>query len=358
MNSFGRVFRITTWGESHSPALGVIIEGCPAGLELEAEEITAYLQAHDRPIEELATERVEPNRVELLSGVYEGRTIGTPISLLIRNEDYRQKDYRELNKVFRPGHGDYSYHKKYGTPNISGGGRASGRECITRLAAGYVAEKLISYHYKEFSIGCKLTELAGIKTAGAWTKELAIEEALRIADEGDSSGGIVEVELKGLPAGLGEPLFDSLDARLAAACLSIGGVKSFEMGIGREAAAKKGSMLHDDFSSCEGALGFSTNNCGGVLSGISSGQPLIIRLAVKPTPSIRLSKVGATAEGELAEVRVKGRHDKNFAPRVAPIAGAMAAITIADYLILAGRINKDRIKEESHEVQNRGITVI
>lgn len=348
MNSFGTIFKITTWGESHGPAMGVVIEGCPAGLTLNTDELTTYLQAYDRPIPGLATERVEPNNAEILSGVHNGITLGTPLSIMIKNENVHTYDYKKLDSVFRPGHGDYTYFIKHNVPNPTGGGRSSGRECITRLAAGYVAEKVIKHFINHFSIKAYVKALAGIRIIDNETRTQAIKKAAQIASKGDSTGGLVKIRIRGLPPGIGEPVFGGIDAKLAAAFMSIGAVKSVEIGKGTKSSVARGSEFNDDFCKKGFKVRFKTNNNGGVLSGITTGEELTAMISVKPTPSIRLPKTGLNTKGKLKEVVVTGRHDKNITPRIAPIARAMASLCILDHLMITGKISKDTINSTTN----------
>ncbi|MBN2546406.1 MAG: chorismate synthase [Spirochaetes bacterium] len=343
MNSFGNIFKITTWGESHGPAVGVVIDGCPSGLPLNQYELTSYLKENDRPILEIATERKEPNEVELLSGINEGRTLGTPISIVIKNIDFIKKDYSNITTVFRPGHGDYTYYKKYNINSITGGGRASGRECIARLAAGYIAEKIIKTHFNNFSINTEIIELAGIKIKNENTKNKALNKVLKISKRKDSTGGAIKITVSGIPSGIGEPVFQGIDSRIAGALISIGSVKSVDIGRGRECSKYSGSDFNDDFDIQNGEIKFKSNNNGGILAGISTGYDLEIKISVKPTPSIGLVKTGITADNHLKEISVNGRHDKNITPRVAPIARAMICLVITDFLMLCGKINKDKL---------------
>ncbi len=344
MNSFGYIFKITTWGESHGPAVGVVIDGCPSGIELDPDEITTYLKENDRPIEEIATKRVEPNFVELLSGINNGKTIGTPISILIKNKDIKKEDYKDLEDVFRPGHGDYTYYKKYNITKISGGGRASGRECITRLAAGYIAEKIIKKIYKDFEIKTEIIEIAGIKITDDITKLNAIKKAQEIGKLDDSTGGKVKITVSGIPAGVGEPVFDGIDAKIASALMSIGSVKSVSIGLGIECSKYCGSDFNDDFTINNNEISFLSNNNGGILAGITNGNNLEVILSVKPTPSINTVKIGATNNNNLQRIKIKGRHDINITPRIAPIAKAMVSLVLVDELIICGKICKDKIR--------------
>ncbi len=344
MNSFGNIFKILTWGESHGPAMGVVIDGCPSGLPLNQYELTNYLKENDRPIVEIATERSEPNAVELLSGINDGRTLGTPISIIIKNIDFIKKDYATIATVFRPGHGDYTYYKKYNINNITGGGRASGRECISRLAAGYIAEKIIKSHYNSFSINTEIIELAGIEIKDERSRKIAINKALEISKRKDSSGGALKITVAGVPPGIGEPVFEGIDSRIAGALMSIGSVKSVEIGRGRDCSKYLGSDFNDDFDIENDEIKFKTNNNGGILAGISTGCNLEITITVKPTPSIGKPKTGLMPDKNLTTISVAGRHDKNITPRIAPIARAMICLVIIDSLMLCGKISKDKLQ--------------
>lgn len=344
MNSYGTLFQITTWGESHGKAVGVVIDGCPSGLEITENELSEYLYKSDRPIIELATERDEPNKAEFLSGVYDGKTIGTPISIVIKNQDVKSKDYKALENTFRPGYGEYGHSLKYNSPYLSGGGRASGRECIARIAGGYIAEKVIKHKYRNYKIVGKLLSLAGININDQKSFYDALEKSLETAALGDSTGGLLGITIEGVPHGLGEPVFDGIDARLAAALMSIGSVKSVEIGGGRNAALSIGSKFNDDFTTEENKISFETNNSGGTLGGVTIGKPIELTLAIKPTPSIKAEKTGLTIGKELKKISVAGRHDKNITPRIIPIARATASLVILDCLMISGKISKDRLE--------------
>ena len=344
MNTFGNIFKISCWGESHGPAVGVVIEGCPSGVELDNDEISEYLKINDRPIPEIATKRIEPNNVEILSGVSSGKTLGTPISILIKNEDIKKEDYKNLENVFRPGHGDFTYFTKYNMCGIPGGGRASGRECITRLAAGYVAEKIIKQIYKDFEIKTEIIEIAGIKINDETSRQKAIKKAKEIGRLNDSTGGKIKITISGIPAGVGEPVFDGIDAKVTSALISIGSVKSVSIGLGDESSGYCGSDFNDNFALNNNEISFATNNNGGILSGITNGDRLEIIITIKPTPSINSIKIGVTKDKKLKSIKIYGRHDINITPRIAPIARAMICLVLIDSLILCGKICKDKIQ--------------
>lgn len=349
MNTFGNLFRAATWGESHGKAIGAVIDGCPAGLRITEHEITNFLKKTDRPIEALATERAEANTVQILSGTVNDITIGTPISLIIENSNYKETDYSNIKKCFRPGHGDFTYFAKFGLEPLSGGGRASGRECISRLSTGYIAEKVIKRILPEYRLFSHITSLAGVKITDELSRRNAVERVIQISMENDSSGGEVTVTVTGLPAGIGSPVFSSLDADLAGAVMGIGGVKAVEIGIGKNCATLRGSECNDDFEVNGNNISFTSNNAGGVLSGISNGDELIIHFTIKPTPSIEKKQNGLTIDNELKEISTTGRHDKNITPRAAKIAEAMINCVLLDHLMICGKINRDRINGDRIE---------
>ena len=352
-NRFGRIFSITTWGESHGPAVGVVVDGCPSGLAIAAEDIQKELDRRRPGQSRASTSRQEKDQVEILSGIFEGRTTGTPISLVVWNKDADSSAYDLLRSRPRPGHADYTYQMKYGIRDHRGGGRASARETVGRVAAGAVARKLLAKW--GIHIVAYVTELGGIR-AELPPAELMIlrsqaeSNAVRCPDpaaaermlqrleavrkEGDSLGGMVEIVAEGVPAGLGEPVFDKLDGDLAKALMSIGAVKTVEIGAGRECAGLKGSEMNDQLLYRDEEVGFESNRAGGILGGISTGEPIVCRIAVKPTPSIaRLQRTVDLAREEAAEIEVKGRHDPAIPPRIVPVAEAMVALVLADHLL-------------------------
>ncbi len=356
-NTFGTVFRITTFGESHGAALGVIIDGCPAGLRMDEKIIQKELDrrrpgAGNNPA---ATPRSEPDTAEILSGVFDGFTTGTPIAVLIRNTSQNSRDYSGIAEKFRPGHADFSYFKKYGIRDYRGGGRSSGRETSARVAAGAVAKAFLKE--KGIFIKAWTEEAAGIKCETYDENEiennrmrapdreaagLMLEKIERLRMEGDSAGGIVSARISGeIPAGLGEPVFDKLEALLGQAVLSIGAVRGIEFGAGFETARMTGSESNDPLS-CggNGKVSFGENNAGGILGGISSGAEIFFRVAVKPVPSIRKIQKTITTAGEETEIEVHGRHDVCLCPRIVPVVEAMSALVIADLYLrnLASRI--------------------
>ncbi|MCX6735085.1 MAG: chorismate synthase [Candidatus Peregrinibacteria bacterium] len=345
-NTFGTLFRITTWGESHGPATGVVIDGCPAGLYLNEADIQKEVDRR-RPAlgSKIATARRENDQVQILSGVFEGKTTGMPISLMVNNEDTRSKDYSNIQDKYRPAHADYTYDLKYGFRDYRGGGRSSGRETLARVMAGAIAKKILTQKAKTMIFGHTI-QVGDIKTKNFDKSEIEKNE-LRCADpmaavkmqkmieklrftEGDSVGAIIEIIIKNPPKGLGEPVFDKLDADLAKAMMSIGAIKAIEIGAGFEAAAMKGSQNNDQMEKKGGKVKFLTNNSGGILGGISTGEDILIRLGIKPVPSISKSLKTITKSGENAEIATLGRHDCCLAPRIIPVAESMAALVLVD----------------------------
>lgn len=354
-STLGTVFRIMTWGESHGKGVGVTIDGCPAGLSLHEEDIQQYLNRRKPGQSSLTTARQEGDQVEILSGVFEGKTTGTPIALIVKNLDQRSRDYRAIMDIYRPGHADYCFDAKYGFRDYRGGGRSSGRETTGRVAAGAVACRLLAHYgirvdaytksIGDIEIDPVRFDLAEREknrlympdAAAAAAAEAYVEELIR---EQDSCGGIVECRVTGLPAGVGEPVFDKLDACLAKAVMSIGAVKGIEIGDGFAAARSRGSENNDAFyKGADGAVCKKTNHSGGILGGISDGDDIILRAAFKPTPSIARHQQTVNRAGEDVEIEVKGRHDPVVVPRAVVVVEAMAALTVAD-LLLTGRCAK------------------
>jgi chorismate synthase len=341
-NSFGTLFRITTWGESHGEALGVVIDGCPPRVELSNEDIQKELDQRKPGRGKGSSPRKERDRVEILSGVFEGKTIGTPISLLIRNEDVDSGPYEEWKDVFRPGQADFTYQAKYGIRDYRGGGRASARETVGRVAAGAVAKKVLEKEKIEI-IGYTL-ELGGIRAEKVDYEEIE-KNALRCPDrdalitmekkieevknQGDSLGGIVEILVRGCPRGLGEPVFDKLEADLAKALMSIGAVRGVEVGAGFRVVRMLGSQCNDPI----GRKGFEKNDAGGILGGISNGEDIMLRVAVKPIPSISLEQRTVDQAMQPVSLKIKGRHDISAIPRINPVCEAMVAIVLVDHLL-------------------------
>lgn len=346
-SSIGVIFRVTTWGESHGAALGAVVDGCPPGIDLTEADINRETGRRSPGKNPAGSPRSERDRVEILSGVFQGKTTGTPISLLIRNEDAREADYDALKNVFRPGHGDLTYYKKYGYRDHRGGGRASGRETAARVAAGVIAKKVIAP--EGITVNAFTKEIAGIVASGYDPEEvvrnelfcpdakavpLMVRELERAGQEGDSLGGIVEIHVTGCPAGLGEPVFDKIDADLAKALMSIGTVKGVEIGAGFQAARMTGSQCNDPLSP-EGSL---SNNAGGILAGITNGEDILIRLACKPIASIGRTQNTVDIHNNPVTISVGGRHDVCVIPRIIPVCEAMAAIVLADHLLRQRRM--------------------
>jgi chorismate synthase len=348
MNSLGTVFQCITWGESHGEAIGCIVDGCPAGLELTPGDLLMELN-RDVPDECLGTTRREQNQVHILSGMFDGQTIGTPICLVIPNTGHRSQDYDRFKHCYRPGHAEFGYHQRYGIYDYRGGGRASGRVCIAYLAAGAIAKKLLEREGIAFQ--SRVVELAGIPYEDD-TKEDARRKCLEIAASGDSSGGIIALRITGVPPGVGSPVFGKLHSLIMYAVSTIGGVKGVECGLGFEASRLTGSTFNDPFGLEDGQVKPLSNHAGGVLGGISTGLDLEFRIAVKPTSSI--ARPQKTVNWELDRedtLSVTGRFDSNFTPRVGPIAEALAAIMVTDQLILTSLINPVRVREVTRERQ-------
>lgn len=324
-NTFGRVLRFTSWGESHGPAIGAVVDGCPPGIPLSEADIQTWLDLRRPGQSHLTSARREPDCVRILSGVFEGRTTGTPISLMIHNEDARPADYSDGASVYRPGHADYVYQIKYGRRDWRGGGRASARETAARVAAGAVARLIIP----EVRLESQIVEIGGDPDEGAWPE--AIEKARA---GGDSLGGIVECAATGVPPGWGAPVYAKLDADLAAALMSINAVKGVEVGDGFAAARLSGSDNADAMRPAAAGPEFLANHSGGVAGGISTGQPLVVRAAFKPTSSIGRGIESIDREGKAAISAVAGRHDPCVALRAAPVVEAMVALVLADHKLL------------------------
>ncbi len=341
-NTFGKTFRVTTWGESHGPAVGAVIDGCPPGIPLSTDDIKRDMDRRRPGKGAGESPRKEPDKVEILSGTFEGMTTGTPLALVIYNKDAESKAYDHLQNIFRPGHGDITYLKKYGLRDHRGGGRASARETAARVAAGAVARQILGL--ENIIVSAYTTALGGIETAKRQFSEI-VENRLycpdneaaarmeeRIAEvrrQGDSLGGIVEIRATGSLAGLGEPVFEKLDAALAQALMSIGAVKGVEIGAGFSAAGMLGSENNDAIT----PEGFETNNAGGILAGISSGDDIIARVAVKPIPSISKEQKTVDLENNPTTIKIGGRHDISAIPRIIPVCEAMVCLTLADHLL-------------------------
>ena len=342
-STFGHVFRVTTFGESHGPAIGCIVDGCPPGLVLSESDIQPELDRRRPGTSRHVTQRREPDRVEILSGTFEGRTTGTPIALVIRNEDARSSDYAEIARTFRPGHADYAYWQKYGIRDPRGGGRSSARLTAPAVAAAAVARKWLRERYGTRIRGC-MTQLGEIVVPVSDWDEVpnnafcaadagVVPQLERYMDElrkaGDSCGARVRVVAEGVPVGLGEPLYDKLDADIAYAMMGINAVKGVEIGAGFGCVAQRGSEHGDELT----PQGFATNNAGGVLGGISTGQPIVVELAIKPTSSIRLPRRSIDLGGAPTTVQTHGRHDPCVGIRATPIAEAMLALVLIDHAL-------------------------
>jgi len=350
-SSFGDLFRISTFGESHGGGVGVIVEGCPPRLELDLEAIQAELDRRKPGQSKITTPRKEDDRVEVLSGLLDGVTLGTPIAMVVRNKDQRPQDYKEMEVAFRPSHADATYQAKYGIQARSGGGRASARETIGRVAAGAIAKQLLSkahgtevvawvkrIHDIEAEIDPAAVTLEAVESnivrcPNAAVAERMIERIEAIGREGDSCGGVIECVVRGVPAGLGMPVFDKLEADLAKAVMSLPATKGFEIGSGFAGTLLKGSEHNDAFlPTGDGSLHTATNNSGGI-QGISNGEAIVIRVAFKPTATIRKAQQTINARGEATTLEAKGRHDPCVLPRAVPMVEAMVALVLADHLL-------------------------
>ncbi len=348
-SSYGTVFRITTWGESHGKALGVVIDGCPAGLELEESHIQRYLDRRRPGVSAISTPRRENDAVEILSGVFEGRTTGTPILLMIRNTSQISGDYSEIAACYRPGHADYTFDQKYGFRDYRGGGRSSGRETAGRVAAGAVACRIL----EQLGVNvCAYTRSIGpveadmnrfdraaiLSTPTAMPDRTADEAAVRYLEEikkaTDSVGGCMECMIDGMPAGIGDPVFEKLDANLAKAAMSIGAVKAVEIGDGCLVSSRRGSENNDGFCVSDGRILKSSNHAGGILGGISDGDRIVIRAHVKPTPSIYLTQRTVNTDGQETDINIKGRHDPVIVPRAVVVLECMTALTVLDAMMI------------------------
>lgn len=357
-SSFGNIFRITTWGESHGKGIGVVVDGCPAGLPLCEEDIQKFLDRRKPGQSKFTTQRNESDTVEIVSGIFEGKTTGTPISMMVWNKDQHSADYSEIASYYRPGHADYCFDEKYGFRDYRGGGRSSGRETIGRVAGGAIAIKIleqmgISFLTYTRSIGPVSINAANFNADEISNNKLYMPDAYAAAkasdylekclNEQNSSGGIVECIVNGLPVGLGDPVFEKLDANLAKAIVSIGAVKGFEIGDGFVAAEATGLTNNDSFVMENGQVKKATNHSGGTLGGMSDGSPLIFRAAIKPTPSITSTQQTVNKSGETIDINIKGRHDPIIVPRAVVVVEAMAAITIVDLLFANMTAKLDRI---------------
>lgn len=359
-STYGDIFRITTWGESHGKGLGVVVDGCPAGIALDEDVVQRYMDRRKPGGIKYSTPRKEADRIEIMSGVFEGRTTGTPISMMVINENQRSGDYSEIASYYRPGHADYTFDKKYGFRDYRGGGRSSGRETIGRVAGGAVALQFLKELGIEVTAYSKQIGPAAVKR-DKFTKddifasdlympdEEAAKKAAEYLDEmmrnRDSAGGIVECIVKGMPAGLGEPVFDKLDAGLAKAVMSIGAVKGVEIGAGFRVSSMRGSENNDEYAMSDGCVVKLTNNSGGVTGGMSDGADIILRAAFKPTPSIAATQKTVNKNGENIDINIKGRHDPVIVPRAVVVVEAMAGITVADMLLKNMTANMENVRK-------------
>ncbi len=354
-NLFGQAFRVMTFGESHGPYIGVVIDGVQPGLSIDVEEIQKQLDRRRPGQSKVVTPRNEPDKVQIVSGIFEGKTTGTPICLLIKNEDHRSKDYSRIKDILRPGHAVYTYLKKYGVFDYRGGGRASGRETATRVAAGAVARQFLAQRgiqiigftrqvgtIRARQVNPEVIEKNVVRAPDLQVAEEMIALIQKVRKAGDSIGGVVEIWVKNVPAGLGEPVFNRIEADLAAALMSIGAVKGVEFGKGFVAATMKGSEHNDPFywDEARGEIRTRTNHAGGTLGGITTGEDLIMRIAVKPPSSIHIPQQTVTVEGKPVEFRTGGRHDPCICPRVVPVAEAMVALVLIDHLLMQERLQQ------------------
>ena len=346
-NSFGHLFRVTTWGESHGPAIGCVVDGVPPGIKITEADIQTWLDRRKPGSSRFVTQRREPDTVEILSGVFEGKTTGTSVSLMIRNQDARSKDYSDIKDKFRPGHADYTYWKKYGIRDYRGGGRSSARETACRVAAGGIARKVLGSKIKirgaMVQVGDRIIDRANWRWANVaknpfWCPDAAAAKEWEtylddIRKQGSSVGAVIEIVASGVPAGLGAPIYSKLDGDLAAAMMSINAVKGVEIGAGFGAASLTGEENADEMRMKDGDVEFQSNNAGGILGGISTGQDVVVRFAVKATSSILTPRQTVTRQGKNTEIATRGRHDPCVGIRGVPVGEAMMACVLADHLL-------------------------
>ncbi len=350
-DSFGKLFKVTNWGESHGKAIGAVVEGCPAGLELSEQDIQPFLDRRRPGQSSITTRRDEKDQVKILSGTVDGITTGTPISLVIENQDQKSKDYSEMAKIFRPSHADFTYQKKYGIRDVAGGGRSSARITAGHVAAGAIAQKILQKSLGTEMVGyvksvndlvlaidsadidASLIEQTPVRCPDLVLAEKMIKRIEMARKNGDSLGGVVECRINSVPVGLGEPVFDKLEADLAKAMLSINASKGFEIGSGFAGTLETGSSHNDVFINEHGKVKTKTNNSGGVLGGISNGMPIVFRVAFKPTPTLIKTQQTVTIEGQETEFHGRGRHDPCVLPRAVPIVEAMAALVLCDHFL-------------------------
>ncbi|WP_274421639.1 chorismate synthase [Blautia sp. XA-2221] len=357
-STFGKLFTVTTWGESHGKALGAVVDGCPAGLELDESHIQKYLNRRKPGQSRYTTARKEGDQVEILSGVFEGRTTGTPVSLMVRNMDQRSGDYGNIAYSYRPGHADFTFDSKYGFRDYRGGGRSSGRETVGRVAAGAVAIKFLESLGISF---CTYTKSIGPVVITEFHPEEIENNAFYMPDknaaekagvyleqcmkEQDSAGGIIECRIKGVPAGLGSPVFEKLDAVLAQAVMSVGAVKGVEIGEGFHVAQMKGSQDNDGFAASEKGIVKTSNHAGGIMGGISDGSEIFLRAAIKPTPSVSQPQETVTDKGQNISLEIHGRHDPVIVPRAVVVIESMCALAISDALLCNMGARLDKVQE-------------
>lgn len=356
-STFGNKFTVTTWGESHGKALGAVVDGCPAGLSLTEEDIQLFLDRRKPGQSRYTTARKEGDLVEILSGVFEGKTTGTPISLMVRNTDQHSGDYGNIANTYRPGHADFTFDRKYGFRDYRGGGRSSGRETIGRVAAGAIASKILG----ELGITlCTYTKSIGPVTISGFDKGEITKNAFYMPDADaaekagayleecmknrDSAGGVIECRINGVPAGLGEPVFGKLDAVFAQALMSVGAVKAVEIGDGIQVSALNGSSDNDGFTAKDGKITKTSNHAGGILGGISDGSEILLRACIKPTPSISQPQNTVTKNGENISLEIHGRHDPVIVPRAVVVVEAMACLTLVDALFANMSARMDNLK--------------
>lgn len=351
-NSFGEKFKITTFGESHGAAIGVVIDGCPAGIELDLQKIQLELNRRKPGQSAITSARKEADEFEILSGVFEGKTLGTPIAIIVRNEDAKSKDYEYLKDSYRPSHADYTYEQKYGIRDYRGGGRSSARETVARVAAGAVAKQILekqgiqinafvnqvgtiklNKHYS--SLDFKTIENNIVRCPDENTAQQMISAIEAVKKEGDTLGGTIQCVIQHLPAGIGEPVFNKLHAVLAHAMLSINAAHGFEYGSGFEGASKKGSENNDEWENVDGKIRTKTNHAGGILGGISTGEDIYFNVAFKPIATILKKQQSVNSKGEEITLQNEGRHDPCVLPRAVPIVEAMSALVLLDFLLLS-----------------------
>ena len=358
-SSFGNIFRITTWGESHGKGVGVVVDGCPAGLPLSEEDIQIYLNRRKPGQSKFTTPRKEDDAVEILSGVFEGKPTGTPISMVVYNKNQKSKDYSEIASYYRPGHADYCFDSKYGFRDYRGGGRSSGRETIGRVAAGAIAARLLNSLGIEIttytrSIGPVSIDVSRFDESEIYNNSLYMPDSVAAAKaeeyleqclkDQNSAGGVAECVIKGVPVGLGDPVFEKIDANLAKAIMSIGAVKGFEIGDGFSVATSTGLTNNDAFCiSDNGSVSKKSNHSGGTLGGMTDGSDIVFRAAIKPTPSIAATQSTVNKDGENININIKGRHDPIIVPRAVVVVESMAALVIADALLLNMTSKMDKI---------------